>query len=300
MSKVAKNNLILIGVSTSIGKSVNDSASRLITLADTALALRQRGPLELISDRLDNLSSTFSPIADYYRALAINPRDKGSRRQVIAMLERSANYAPAHHRARALLALGSIAGDQEDYKSETRFYIEAFKAGADRSPYAFIETSRAIAILQGIEGNRSQAIKNLKSLLPIARASKNPYLYFSTLNSLAVELKEAGRIDEARACSQIVAASPLIHVYPEWQDTADELREQGREAAPLVFALAQPAKAEQKRAKKPRIDFSFLTSARKQSLGQICNKLKKAAPLAIANLLSRAIVSPGPRAPPLS
>ena len=60
--------------------------------------------------------------------------------------------------------------------------------------------------------------------MPLARYSQ-PHLYFVYLNSLAVELGEAGRKYEARNIIRHVIASPFAFAYPEWRETGEDLRE---------------------------------------------------------------------------
>ena len=48
---------------------------------------------------------------------------------------------------------------------------------------------------------------------------------FDYLNSLAVELGEVGRKYEARNVIKHVLESPFTIAYPEWLETADDLKE---------------------------------------------------------------------------
>ncbi len=59
-------------------------------------------------------------------------------------------------------------------------------------------------------------------MLPLLRYA-DPITYYDCLNSLAVELCEAGRLEEARNISNIVLASPYAFAYPEWRETSDEI-----------------------------------------------------------------------------
>lgn len=52
-------------------------------------------------------------------------------------------------------------------------------------------------------------------------------MYLDHLNSLAVELCEAGRIQEAGVVSRIVLASPYAFAYPEWCETGKEIALRG-------------------------------------------------------------------------
>ena len=78
-----------------------------------------------------------------------------------------------------------------------------------------------------MEGFRKSALIDLENLVPIIRHVE-PRLYYDFLNSYAFELGEDGRKEEARNVSRIVLASPFTFAYPEWQETANELKEPNR------------------------------------------------------------------------
>lgn len=62
------------------------------------------------------------------------------------------------------------------------------------------------------------------------------------MNSLAVELGEAGRKGEARRIISHVLASPYAYAYPEWQETANELKPSNRAFISVPQIESQPAK----------------------------------------------------------
>ncbi len=57
------------------------------------------------------------------------------------------------------------------------------------------------------------------------------------LNSYAVELGEAGRIEEAANISKIVLASPFAFAYPEWRETGQELALKGYKSRSVISVL---------------------------------------------------------------
>jgi hypothetical protein len=75
-----------------------------------------------------------------------------------------------------------------------------------------------------MEGFKSSALKDFESLHGLARLSE-PIVYFDYLNSLAVGLGEAGHKQEARDIIKHVVASPFAPFYPEWKETARDLKE---------------------------------------------------------------------------
>jgi len=63
-------------------------------------------------------------------------------------------------------------------------------------------------------------------MLPFVRmiASEYPFLWYQHLNSLAIELSEVGRIEEAQNICRVVVASPYVRAYPEWRETWDDIQ----------------------------------------------------------------------------
>jgi hypothetical protein len=106
-----------------------------------------------------------------------------------------------------------------------------------------LEALRGMAILKAREGFHGSSIKDLESCLPFARYA-DPLSYYDYLNSYAVELSEAGRKDEARNVSRIVLASPLAFAYPEWQETAQELKEPNRAFISVPSIESDPVEIE--------------------------------------------------------
>jgi hypothetical protein len=82
-------------------------------------------------------------------------------------------------------------------------------------------------------------LRDLEKLLPTINYAE-PRLYFDFLNSYATELNEAGRKQEARNISRIVLASPFIQAYPEWQETARDLKEPARSIVTISPTLNLP------------------------------------------------------------
>jgi tetratricopeptide (TPR) repeat protein len=138
------------------------------------------------------------------------------------MLEQAADSCKGTYQARALLSLGNLEAANQNLSSEAQYYLEAFKASHDLSTK--VEAARGIAVIKAKEGYHKHAVSDFERFLPLA-ARCDAITYNLYLSSLAVELGEAGRKDEARNVSRIVLASPFTHAYPEWRETADALKE---------------------------------------------------------------------------
>jgi tetratricopeptide (TPR) repeat protein len=124
-------------------------------------------------------------------------------------------------KAQALVSRAALEHYQGNFKDALYFYSESFKVKPTASEYVL--AAKAIAAIKSIEGFHESALKDLERLKPLIKYVE-PFSYFDYLNSLAVELGEAGRKDEARHIIRRVLASPYAWAYPEWQQTAEDLR----------------------------------------------------------------------------
>jgi hypothetical protein len=96
-----------------------------------------------------------------------------------------------------------------------------------------------VAVIKAKQGERRHALKDLERMLPLMKYAP-PHIYFDYLNSLAVELGEAGRKHEARNVIKHVLASPFAIAYPEWRETAEELKEPNRSFAVISSLPLRP------------------------------------------------------------
>ena len=134
------------------------------------------------------------------------------------------------YRAKAFLSLAGFAELRGNFELELYFLKESLKTKPNISDY--IQAVRAMGIVKAIEGFHTSALKDLESLIPLIRHAE-PLVYYDFLNSYAVELWEAGRKSEARNIIKHVIASPFAPFYPEWQDTANDLKEPSRSIVAL-------------------------------------------------------------------
>jgi tetratricopeptide (TPR) repeat protein len=160
------------------------------------------------------------------------------------LLEEVAEEAPIRYRARAVQYLGSIAHTTGDYKSALPLYMEACRIAASDNwcdPYTTITAQQNIAILKSIDGNHRGSLSDLDKLFPLVRAlgKFEPYKHYHYLNSLAVELTEAGRLEEAQNICKAVLASPYAFAYPEWRETGDETALRGYRPPRYVISLSR-------------------------------------------------------------
>jgi tetratricopeptide (TPR) repeat protein len=218
-------------------------ADKLIRLAEHYFALRNTNALEELSRALINLPIPSAQQAGfYYQALVIKP--KGQPNEARLLLEAVANSGPLAYRARAIQSLGYIHRGQGQFHDALKLYIEALKAAPDKDAFGLLTRLMAhieISIIKSSLGDHRGATISLESLFPLARTigKHYPAIYYDFLNSLAVELGEVGRVDEAKAACSIAIASPFASAYPQWAETLDELEAKRTSATPSVVAFSQ-------------------------------------------------------------
>ncbi|MGA9774223.1 MAG: hypothetical protein WBV94_34665 [Blastocatellia bacterium] len=203
-------------------------ANIVIRLAHHAYTLRRADIIEQASQILLTLPLTpeYQSIGLYYYAISIEKQ--GRRAEACVLLERVAEKAPLHFRARATHLLGLFTHAQGDFNGAWSLYIEASRIAINdkcQDPQTIVNTQQNIAILKSLEGDHRRALNDLENLFPLVRVvgTSDPYKYYHFLNSYAVELSEVGRLDDAHNVCKIVLASPYAFAYPEWRETGNDI-----------------------------------------------------------------------------
>ena len=192
--------------------------NKLVQAAEYERAFRRYDRVNEIAQLLINLPlKEHHLIGQYY--LGLCEYSKGI--YAVDIFENIAEKSSTKYRLLAMHSLASIERRRGDYDTELAWLLETLKIAPS------IQALRGIAILKAIEGNHKAAVKDFETYLPLIRHA-GPLPYYDFLNSYAVELGEVGRIYEARNISEIVIHSPFAFAYPEWQDTANDLRGSSR------------------------------------------------------------------------
>jgi tetratricopeptide (TPR) repeat protein len=207
---------------------------RIIGRINLAYAFRQIEQVKELARILINIPiREYQLIAQYYLVWC-KCRDLDYRADVLErIIEQLRTY-----KAKALISRAAFDVYQGNTDNALHFYSEAIKASLTISEY--MEASRGVAMVKSLEGFSRSALTDLEMLIPVIRHAE-PQVYYSVLNSYAVELGETGRKQEARNVSRIVLASPFAPYYPEWQETANELKEPNRSI--VAFKQSPPRKA---------------------------------------------------------
>ncbi|HEX5736024.1 MAG TPA: hypothetical protein VF131_24570 [Blastocatellia bacterium] len=221
-------------------EAIIEFGQRLTALAQHAYTLRRMDNVEQASQILLNLPiPAYQNIGSYYYALAI--KRHGQIAQAETLLEQVAVDAPLRYRGQALLSLGTFALVSGSLESALRFYTEALRVATTKDLLVAAQTLKMVAVVKGMEGDHQGAVADLERLLPATRAVSvyRPQFLYDYLNSLAFELCEVGRLDEAQRISRIVLASPYISAYPEHRETSDEIAARGYRMSRSVVAVTR-------------------------------------------------------------
>ena len=229
--------------------------SHLIKKIKLAQAFRQTGRVRELSNILINLPiKEYQLIGQYYLVWCKYRNAEYDTEVLDRIIEQTQTY-----KTPALSSRGAVEWYKGNLEGAFSFYLEALKTSSSVSDR--IALSRTIAVLKAAQGFRKAGLRDLENLLPVIKYAE-PLAYFEMLNSYAVELSEAGRIREAKNVSRIVLASPFAHAYPEWQETARDLKEPTRSSVAispppnslrnvLPMPVAEQGKSQQVRYNRP-------------------------------------------------
>jgi AraC-like DNA-binding protein len=137
-------------------------------------------------------------------------------------------------------------------------------------PVTILEAHWGMATLSSLEGDHRAALRDLERLMPLAHIvgeSGHP-AYFKFLNSYALELSESGRTRDAEQVANLVAASPLIGRYPEWQETVSEIESRRKRRSFIAVASGHKPKPIRDRRIQAVIKFMKANLQRRVSLDE--------------------------------
>lgn len=217
-------------------QDVIELATRLVTLAEHNYSHRRLEVVESISQALINLPlpEAFKQVGEYHLAMCVKRQGRFDEAQ--KQLEALADNIRHRYKSRAVLSLAYMANEKGDLQSTLPLYVEASRLAGSQEfndPSVKIVAQRTIAIIKSEDGDHEGALADLNRLFPIVRAVSrwDPSLLYDHLNSLAVELAEVNRLEEAGRAAGTAVASPYAHAYPQWRETLDEIRVKSQRAS---------------------------------------------------------------------
>jgi tetratricopeptide (TPR) repeat protein len=203
---------------------------RLLALAEQSCAFRRLDIVKRICLALLclPLDANYHSGALYYYALC--EKRQGDLDTAHALFERLTEEATYRFRAKAFSSLAAIAMGEGDYQTSLGHYSEYSRIITldKRSTLAdVVEGHRALAVMKSLDGDHRGSLIYLEKVLPLAQAVRpvRPHTYYDFLNSLAVELSETGRIEEAQNASAVTLKTVFASAYPEWHETCAEIDE---------------------------------------------------------------------------
>lgn len=218
--------------------------NNLIALAEHAYTLRQMNTVEEVVKLSQDLPlpDKYKSAVEFYKAVCATR--KGETAEGLLLLERVAENGPVQYRARALQSIGTIllwhTGDKE---SASRMLSEAVYVAHKHTNDLFtaVNARRMLAVVKSAEGDHHGALADLESLMPLVRAValQHPQVYYDYLNSLAVEMGEVGRFDEAFNALNIALSSSFAGVYFEWRETKNDLTLKARRSYRSRISFSQ-------------------------------------------------------------
>jgi len=195
---------------------------QLLKQAEACYCLRDRRGQYEFGKALSLFSHPFDAVGEYYQATYLHKL--GQKELAYEKLEH-AKEAPGGYRDKAILTLSGM--KQVDQEPDDSYRLR-FELQKSESLPIVIESNIGIASLLSAEGRHQKALDQLESIMPLLKEVGMTPLFYDVLNSYAVELAEIGKLDEASQVITPVLASPYIWSYPNWLETANEIREKSR------------------------------------------------------------------------
>jgi hypothetical protein len=222
---------------------LKDLAARFAAIADHAYLHREFDVVGHVGQILSELpADPIKVVGQHYQALSLRKGGLGDSVRAATLLQQVADSAPLLYRARAMLALGAVSHDAGDDRTAMSFYREVARLETHNhvfDPMTSYTASRMTAVIRSMQGDHHGAVADLERMFPLARmaSSRQSYAYYDYMNTLAVELGEVGRLEQARHASEIAIASPFAPAYPEWRETFDEIEAKQRRASRSIVGI---------------------------------------------------------------
>ena len=238
---------------------------QLVQSAEASYYLRDIDSQREIGLILQSFAYPFNQLGKYYESMFLFRT--GQRQKARQLLENVAESAPAQYRSRALLSLSAVEESIGRFEESLRFRLQA---SSYDDPVTLLEAQWGIAALRSAEGEHRAALRDLERYLPLAHiiGKRGHPAYIKFLNSYATELCESHKTEEAERVASVIAASPFIDRYPEWQETVLEIAAKGKR--PSMIAVPNELNLKYSDARvQAAVDFMNANFHRKIALDEI-------------------------------
>jgi hypothetical protein len=215
--------------STSIEERVNQTIQHLTYQARQAYYQRNYRKVAEYSEQLFNLSPRSEFAGLYFQTLSISQHGSGANQETQSRYEHLAKEAPPAIQAAAILALGLKALKSNQLDEAKRLLTESYRASVVHhcAPITAIQTKSALSTLYSLQGDHQTSALILERLLPdiLILGKAFPAYLGVELNNYAYELSQLGEFRKATQLINSVLSTPYASVYPEWQETAQEIQQ---------------------------------------------------------------------------
>jgi tetratricopeptide (TPR) repeat protein len=198
-------------------------AGQLVNLAEQSYLFREVETLDSASQLLMQLPlpRQYRSVGRYYQALRLQQFGHGNLDKARRLFELVADDAPVFYRTRATVSLGANAWHRGDSQTALSLYRDASRLAPGDflcATFSTLQARRMLAVAASLNGDHRSSLRLLEDLSPLASMLRDyqPLGYYDYLNSLAVELIEVNRLEEASYFSTLVLSSPFASAYPEF------------------------------------------------------------------------------------
>jgi tetratricopeptide (TPR) repeat protein len=185
---------------------------------------RNYGKVEIVANELLELSPESEPFGRYFHALALSQQGKGNRDKANGIFKGLLDEDLPCIKAASLLALGASAVQVGDYELANNFRTKASQYNTNSVLIPILCDTLQTAIYSATKNYRSSLL-TYERILPKLKSISKYYPAFANfeLNNFAYDLFQFGEVDNAKQIISGVVASIYAPMYPEWQETADEI-----------------------------------------------------------------------------
>jgi tetratricopeptide (TPR) repeat protein len=225
------NTIRFIGFLTS--QSILEAARGIVRAASSAHAARRFSEVGELGSLLisANLSPAWTGVGYHYAGIATMAAGEGDLREAAELFENALTKCATTYKARVFLSLTALANFSENYTAELRL---SERLAGNEDFFVRAEALRHLAIIRSREGDHRGALRILETLESTYRYHPNWQHY---LNSLAVELCEAGRPKEAQKAISMALRSPVASAFPEFKATEATISEKLSETPGKLLAF---------------------------------------------------------------
>ncbi|MGH9821663.1 MAG: hypothetical protein ACREDR_00170 [Blastocatellia bacterium] len=128
-------------------------------------------------------------------------------------------------------------------KAGSLFSQGASEARNDQTGLVYAGALHSLAVCRAMENDHRGSLEILNSMYPLVRSFRTTagHLFYSYLNSVAVELTELGDFERASRINDVTLATPYAVFFPNWSETRQELETAIADASRVQAAVIVPA-----------------------------------------------------------